>query len=325
MENDNSYVSATIAALLFIAAGIVLIVSGYKMVELESIGRSSVAEFYYNADGIANIGWGIFCFAIAIILISISNNIFKVRLNIDEQKNTLLEKLNNLEKQYNQPKKITEAEPETLSPYKTFNFTEEYIEEWPLNIQKIQLFAFQDTISGELIYQNKSTREIRYSEWELKGFDVLHRPICPGNPLLVKVHATIEQNESVSSGFFKLPEEFFDVEVNLAAVVYTEGQVEYMPETVNRYKKPPLKKLGEVESKEFTSFVVDFLKDKGVQATPKYFHDSTDGCWNCAFCGAINSQKNSSCRNCNIARKVQLYVREEFLCKKFSEFNFHSS
>ncbi len=98
MDDSNKYAIAIMAALLFIVAGILLFVSGYNMLQLESIGRSSVSEFYYNADGIANIGWGIFCFAMATILIPIANHSFETSLNLAEQKTILLEKMNQLEK-----------------------------------------------------------------------------------------------------------------------------------------------------------------------------------------------------------------------------------
>ena len=214
----------------------------------------------------------------------------------------------------------SETSPDSPPPEEDIqfqDFSNSIVYNWPLTPIECEFsLASEETTSTfkRFKFRNIQSKTIKYSEWEVKCFDILSRKIETASPILFK----IEKKVNPGTGYqyerdIDLPSETKTVEIILLYVLFEDGQIldvhEEDPVKVE-YSPRRIKNLG-VGRKSFLEDMQELLH---VDSPPRYYHDSVgQEFWVCSFCGVLNKSGAEKCQCCSSDYSMQQDLKEPHL------------
>lgn len=208
----------------------------------------------------------------------------------------------------------------------SFDLTNQISLAWPVapltgSLMKSLTKSGEEKIACYFDYQNVQHRKISYTQWEIKCFDIIKKPILTEIPVIIRHENTLEPGETVkvvSSG--TLPQGTRLFIPYLQAVLYTDQTVEEFPENKFLTDIKPRMRISEILNySEIGLF--QYQESKGLEIFPQFAYEkSNEGIWTCAYCGTRNSPDASECKLCNTSLSQGEHCTKDGLAQLFLEY-----
>lgn len=203
--------------------------------------------------------------------------------------------------------------------------------DWPVSLDSRTLTKSGgleeiEKIVCSFTYQNAQAREILYTQWQVKCFDILKKPILTEIPITIRHEYKLGPNEAAtvkSSGY--LPSGTRSFIPYLQAVLFADQTVEEFPENQDVIFLSPKMRIPDL-SRVNKSAIRFHLDNVGIRNLPMYLHDrSHEGIWTCAFCGTRNMVDSTECTACHSLLSQSEHCTREKLEQADVEYGIHQS
>jgi len=161
-------------------------------------------------------------------------------------------------------------------------------------------------------------------EWQLDCFDILKRPIVCEIPALIRHEEMIKAGQTtVATSAESLPLRTKSFMPKLKAILYEDGQIVEYLQDVQICAVEPRKSIEDLE--DFNPEFLDiFMEEHALSHNPKFFYQTHgQGLWTCAFCGTINAQDVSECRQCGTGVAHQSVCSVAAISSSFAKWKKH--
>lgn len=199
-----------------------------------------------------------------------------------------------------------------------FDFTDRLSLAWPVSLmqgslQKSTAVDGLERVSCTFSYQNVQSRQILYTQWELKCLDILKKPILSDNPIIIRNEysigpkglATVKSSDVLPSGTRSFTP-------YLKAVLYEDQTVEEFSEE-NLVSLKPKTRAVEIEGSS-ESALEYYRQVHKLSEAPRFLYEKNEeGIWTCAFCGTRNGQDAVECRLCSVGMDQQELCSKEHI------------
>lgn len=246
---------------------------------------------------------------------------------LPEQKTTQAQNSRSLS--YTSPSVQRAKEPDVDSTVVgNYDFSDKVSLKWPVEVQSGTLMrrggqGDREDLSCSVAIQNVQSREILYTEWQLKCFDILKKPILTEMPITIRHEAKMEPGAAVtvkSTG--PLPPGTRSFTPYLRAVLYGD-------QTVEEYSDDeliPVKPRAEVKGlKGFNQAALEqYRQANNLVEVPQYIHEGGEVLvWTCGFCGTRNIAGDHECRLCSVGLEQQELCAREPMEQFFVDYAAH--
>jgi|GEM_PF-3390432 len=194
---------------------------------------------------------------------------------------------------------------------------------WPIALGTGTLFKSDgakgaESLSCSFEIKNVQSHEILYTQWQLRCFDILKKPILTEIPVSIRHELKFGPTETVTvRSSDNLPSGTRSFTPYLKAVLYADQTVEEFPDDESLISLRPKTKIAEVAGFS-ESALLYYQQKKDLSSIPRFLYEENgEGVWTCSFCGTRNKKGAAECRLCSTGLAQQEICSKENIVQSF--------